>query len=230
MMFPLALFLVAVLSASGAQAEIYKCIADDGGITYSQVPCPQQKTTTVRKAVPKTEAVVDCRWALAFASDVTRRMRSGLASEALFDSYGGIDSVSSGTINIINYVYRFRGNESVPEQRIFSLADSMCKAGSLGDVRCEALPYGQDPGKPCEDEDPDGVLDVSMAPAQALPVAAPATNQQQARIDESNDQCKQVIRDQIDAIDAQMRKGYDSAQGERYRENLRVLTTRLRDC
>ena len=69
-----------------------------------------------------------------------------------------------------------------------------------------------------------------MAPAQAPPHAEPTTNQQQARIDESNNQCKQAIRDQIDAIDAQMRKGYDSAQGERYREQLRALTNRLHDC
>ena len=230
MMFRLALLLVAVLAASGAQAEIYKCVADDGGITYSQIPCPKQKTTTVRSAVPKTGAVVDCRWASAFAGDVTRRMRSGLASEALFDFYGGIDSVSPGTINIINYVYRFRGNESVPEQRISSLAGSMCKAGSLGDVRCEALPYGQDPGGRCDDEETDAGPVESIAPAQALPLAEQTNIQQQARTDVSNDQCKQGIRDQIDAIDAQMRRGYDSAQGERYRERLRALTTRLHQC
>ncbi len=230
MMFRLALLLVAVLAASGAQAEIYKCVADDGGITYSQIPCPKQKTTTVRSAVPKTGAVVDCRWASAFAGDVTRRMRSGLASEALFDFYGGIDSVSPGTINIINYVYRFRGNESVPEQRISSLAGSMCKAGSLGDVRCEALPYGQDPGGRCDDQEPDAGPVESIAPAQALPLAEQTNIQQQARTDVSNDQCKKGIRDQIDAIDAQMRTGYDSAQGERYRERLRALTTRLHQC
>ncbi len=230
MMFRLALLLVAVLAASGAQAEIYKCVADDGGITYSQIPCPKQKTTTVRSAVPKTGAAVDCRWASAFAGDVTRRMRSGLASEGLFDFYGGIDSVSPGTINIINYVYRFRGNESVPEQRISSLAGSMCKAGSLGDVRCEALPYGQDPGGRCDDGETDAGPVESIAPAQALPLAEQTNIQQQARTDVSNDQCKQGIRDQIDAIDAQMRRGYDSVQGERYRERLRALTTRLHQC
>ncbi len=239
MMLRISLVLVAVLSASAAKAEIYKCVADDGGITYSQIPCPKQVTTTVRSAVPKTRAVVDCRWASTFAGDVTRHMRSGLASPALFDSYGGIDSVSPGTINIINYVYRFRGNESVTEQRISSLAGSMCKAGSLGDVRCEALPYGQDPGGRCDAEyiedgltgdDDNRAPDDLQQPAPAAVIDVQNSNQQQARIDGSNNQCKKGIRDQIDAIDAQMREGYDSAQGERYRESLRVLTTRLRQC
>jgi len=223
MTFRIALVLVAVLSASAAKAEIYKCVADDGGITYSQIPCPKQVTTTVRSAVPKNRAVVDCRWASTFAGDVTRHMRSGLESQALFESYGGIDSVSPGTINIINYVYRFRGNESVPEQRISSLAGSMCEAGLLGDVRCEVLPYGQDPGGRCDAENIENGLtgDDENRPPDDL---------QQARINGFNEQCKQGIRDQIDAIDAQMREGYDSAQGERYRESLRVLTTRLRQC
>jgi hypothetical protein len=139
--------------------------------------------------------------------------------------------VSPGTINIINYVYRFRGNESVPEQRISSLAGSMCEAGSLGDVRCEALPYGQDPGGRCDAEnDENRAPDDLQQPAPAVAIDMQSSNQQQARIDGSNDQCKKGIRDQIDAIDAQMREGYDSAQGERYRESLRLLTTRLRQC
>jgi hypothetical protein len=134
-------------------------------------------------------------------------------------------------------VYRFRGDEAIPEQRISSLAGSMCKAGSLGDVRCEVLPYGQEPGDRCDpekteenlsgdyDNRPNGELQQS-----ASAVGVQASNQQQARTSGSSDQCKKGIRDQIDAIDAEMRSGYDSAQGERYRESLRTLTTRLHNC
>ena len=43
-------------------------------------------------------------------------------------------------------------------------------------------------------------------------------------------ECKQAYRDQIDAIDAEMRHGYSSEQGERYRERLRSLTERMREC
>jgi hypothetical protein len=127
----------------------------------------------------------------------------------------------------------------------------MCKAGSLGDVSCEALPYGQDSGGRCDAENIEQVLgeDDENRPHDGAQQAAPAaavdlqsnnqqqarvdlqsSNQQQARVDGSSDQCKKGIRDQIDTIDAQMREGYDSAQGQRYRESLRALTTRLHNC
>ena len=48
--------------------------------------------------------------------------------------------------------------------------------------------------------------------------------------DAAREQCRNSYRDQIDDIDAQMRSGYDSAQGEVYRERLRVLTKNLRAC
>jgi Domain of unknown function (DUF4124) len=245
MTYRIAPVLVALLFASGAQAEIYKCVADDGSIAYSQVPCPSKESTKVHVPVKKIDDVVDCRWASRFANDVVVRMRRGLASDAVFDSYGGLDSVSSGTVNIINYVFRFRGDEKVPAERISSLAASMCKAGSLGDVRCEVLPYGQETStNRCNpDADPEGGKCKSAACSPI--VAAQAQRQQpsnsaeleqkndrdtQARDDAAEAQCKKNYRDQIDAIDAQMRQGYDSAQGERYRERLRTLTTRLRDC
>lgn len=245
MMLRLALFLGAFLVASGVQAEIYKCVAEDGGVTYSQVPCPNQKTTTIKTTVAKTDDAVDCRWALQFANDVAQRMRGGLPSAELFDSYGGIDSVSSGTVNIINYVYRFRNNDSVTLQRISSLAGTMCEAGSLGDVRCESLPYGQDtstnrcdPDAEVAGDDCQGTACGEAVAAQAQlhqPVSTAETERQnerdaQARDDKVQEQCKKSYRDQIDAIDAQMRQGYDSAEGERYRERLRALTTSLRQC
>jgi len=245
MMLRLVLVLGALMFASGVQAEIYKCVAEDGGITYSQVPCPKQKTTTVRTTVTKIDDTVDCRWASQFANDVAQHMRSGLTSTELFDSHGGIDSVSSGTVNIINYVYRFRNNDSVPLQRISSLAGTMCEAGSLGDVRCEVLPYGQDTstnrcapdtevaGDDCRGADCGETVAAQAQLQQPVPTAEydrQNNEDTQARNDKVQEQCKKSYRDQIDAIDAQMRQGYDSAEGESYRERLRALTTSLRQC
>ena len=237
MNFRIALIPFALLLATGAEAEIYKCVADDGSVTYSQIPCPKQKTTTVSAAVAteanKADDVVDCRWAVKFANDVGRRMRSGLPSEAVFNLYGGIDSVSPGTINIINYVFRFRGNEAMPLERITSLAGSMCKAGSLGDVRCESLPYGQDPtGNRCDPDAQDELAEAQDAVVSDAPRPADSNSNLQttANNDAYRERCKKDYRDQIDAIDAQMRSGYDSAQGEVYCERLRVLTTSLRAC
>ena len=246
MNFRVALIPIALLLATGAEAEIYKCVAEDGSVAYSQIPCPTQLTTTVRTPVSRTNDVVDCRWATQFATDVGRRMRTGLPPDAVFNFYGGIDSVSPGTLNIINYVYRFRGNEAMPLERISTLAGSMCKAGLLGDVRCEFLPYGQDEtGEACNPDAADQSADAVRARhAGEDEIARMAgsnsgsnfddvadSNKEIARMAGSNDaardQCKKRYRDEIDA---QMRSGYDSAQGEAYRKRLRALTNSLRAC
>lgn len=246
------LCLVPLLLATGAQAEIYKCIADDGGVTYSQIPCPEEKVETVRTVTSRSSDPADCRWASQFANEVARRMRTGKDSASLFDLYGGVDSVSNGTVNIINYVYRFRSDDSIGVERIASLAGNMCKAGSLGDVSCESLPYGQDPtGKRCNPDDDETDGDANSTVATVAPVdnsdllgSANASqdasgsdnarrivsNAEPAENNEQREACKKRYRDQIDAIDARMRSGYDSEQGERYREQLRGLTTRLRAC
>jgi len=237
MNFRIALIPIALLLAPAAEAEIYKCVAEDGSVSYSQIPCPKQKSTTVRADVARTDEAVDCRWASQFANDVALRMRGGMASGEIFNAYGGVDSVSVGTVNIINYVFRFRGNASMPLERISSLAASMCKAGSLGDVRCESLPYGQDPSGESCDPDATNVEATPVTPIASTTDQTQFTNgnidpqaNSQASSNEAREQCKKSYRDQIDAIDAQMRGGYDSAQGDVYRERLRVLTTNLRAC
>lgn len=249
MKFRVALIPIALLLATGAQAEIYKCVAEDGSVSYSQIPCPKQVTTEVRAAVPKTDGAVDCRWATQFANEVGRQMRSGMPSESVFGLYGGIDSVSAGTINIINYVFRFRGNATMPLERISSLAGSMCKAGSLGDVRCASLPYGQDPtGDRCDPDFADDSVDAVaahstqgtthagedditlMAGSNIVAGSNMVGSNMAGSNDAAREQCRNSYRDQIDDIDAQMRSGYDSAQGEVYRERLRVLTKNLRAC
>ena len=208
-----ALFLSGLLFASAAEAaDVHKCVADDGSTTYLQVPCPKKESDSGRATVESTEYVLDCRWATTFASDVTRSMRAGLAPDDVFVLYGGADQVSPGTLNIFNYVFRFRANTSVTDERITSLAHSMCKAGSLGDVRCERLPYGNDTsGNRCNPE-----------------AGQQATTSTTANI--ASEACKQDTRDEIDAIDAQMRQRYDPTQAELYRERLLALTARLREC
>ena len=208
----IALLLIAHLFASAAQAEIHKCVANDGNVTYSQVPCPIEKSQTARDSVDPDNHVVDCRWATAFASDVTRSMRAGLAPDAVFDLYGGAAELSLGTLNIINYVFRFRGNPNVSAERIKSLAHSMCEAGSLGDVRCELLPYGQDLGS-------------NRCSPDAGKQATTTTT-----ADNASEQCRKGARDEIDDIDTQMRRRYGPTQVDRYRERLLALTARLREC
>ena len=212
------LFLTVLLCASSAQAEIHKCVGADGATTYSQVPCPKEESDVERTPVETNEHVLDCRWASSFAKEVTRNMRAGLAPDTVFDLYGGADAVSPGTVNIINYVFRFRADKSVSDERITSLAHSMCEAGSLGDVRCVSLPYGQAFGSNRCYPDADNSRNAVEQSAAAHTA------------DRIREQCKKGARDEIDKIDAQMRQGYAPEQGERYRDQLLALTKRLREC
>lgn len=223
-----------------ASAQVYKCVDDAGNLTFSQVPCPGQSTSKVGTGAKRTSDT-DCSWATRFARDVARRMQSGRTSDQTFGAYGGVDAVSSGTLNLINYVYRYQHASDVSVDRIASLTGSMCSAGSLGDVSCEALPFNEydDPDR-CEengteDEADDGASAAAAATvgaAERRPAAAPAPAASSAQADRSEavESCKQPVRDKIDAINESMRSGYDPARGERYREELRELSRRYRDC
>ncbi len=231
---------VLALVSAPVDAQIYKCVDAAGNLTFSQVPCPGQSTSKVDTGAKRASAT-DCSWATRFARDVARRMQSGRSSDQTFDAYGGVDAVSSGTLNLINYVYRYQHASDVSIERIASLTGSMCGAGSLGDVSCEALPFTEhDDPERCEADDPED--DADDSPSAAAVATTGAANAQpavtstssalptQADRSDAVEKCKQPIRDRIDAINEAMRSGYDAARGERYREQLRDLSRQYRDC
>lgn len=233
-----------LMFASPGHADIYKCTDAEGGLTYSQIPCPNQESVNVNTSAASAAAeAVDCDHANRFAFMAARLMQAGSRSDELFNRYGGLDSMSKGSINIINYVYGYRTNGDVSAERIAALTQAKCQARSLGDVSCEALPlsYTESIGG-CNG----GEAEIAPAPSslgdapdqvQRQQASRAATNESaadkkvaQARSEELTQQCKKKYRDQIDAIDAQMRKGFSSEQGERYRQQLRGLTQQLRKC
>ncbi|MDJ0940642.1 MAG: DUF4124 domain-containing protein [Woeseiaceae bacterium] len=237
-----------VLAALGllpamAGAQIYKCEQDDGTLAYSQTPCPDKPSTQI-DAGNSSDSEVDCRLANRFAFRAARYMHGGLSSDQLFTQYGGLDSLSKGTLGLINYVYTFRTNSDVSAERIASLTEAKCEAGSLGDVSCDALPLSYtEPLGGCDPET--GALaeaDPDEAPVSTFSETVPAVESGEAatsrprsggadeQVSARRAACEKSTRDRIDAIDAAMRRGYDSEQGERYREQLRELTRQLREC
>jgi hypothetical protein len=168
-----------------------------------------------------------CSLASRFAVTAARHMRAGSRSDEVFNRYGGLDSLSKGSIGVINYVYSFRTNDDVSEERIGGLARAKCRARSFGDVSCEAFPPSFIEGiGGCDAANREGPPAAPGPP----PVKRTIARVPDSRNDEITQQCKKRYRDQIDAIDAEMRRGYSSAQGEAYRERLRVLTQQLRRC
>jgi len=224
----------ALFCAVEVHADIYKCKDANGNVMYSQTPCKKQKSEKIGNTASEKPEATDCSFAGRFAVTTARYMRAGSRSDEIFNRYGGLDALSKGSIGVINYVYSFRTNADVTEQRIGGLAQTKCRAGSFGEVSCEVLPLsfteglgGCDADDLVETEEPP----TAMPEAIEEPIgyrAAPTTGD--PRSGELTQQCKKRYRDQIDAIDAEMRRGYSSAQGEAYRERLRVLTQRLRGC
>ncbi|MDH3613478.1 MAG: DUF4124 domain-containing protein [Gammaproteobacteria bacterium] len=236
------LIAAAFISSASTRAEIYRCQEADGSLTYSQTPCSKEAPVKINASGPGTSGV-DCSYVDKFAVSTARLMRNGAASDEVFNRYGGLGALSNGSIGVINYVYSFRTNNGVPAERIAGLTQAKCKAKGFGDVSCKALPHSFTEGLGgCDVEEED---ETSQPPATVDPaismgeqIAAPTTSNDsradeqstRARDEALTEQCKKRYRDQIDAIDAQMRSGYSSEQGEIYREQLRALTERLRAC
>lgn len=235
-----------LLLSEGTRADIYKCKDDDGNLMFSQTPCGKEESVTVT-ASGTSSSDTDCTHASKFANTTARMMRRGFGSDEVFDYYGGLGSLSKGSVGVINYVYSFRTNAGVSVERIAGLAQAKCEARSFGDASCEALPIsftenlggcnaGDDENTAtqiAQSTDPQEIqAELPAAPAQYGSTDASAASRLQASAggEEITEQCKKKYRDQIDAIDAQMRSGYSSAQGERYREQLRGLTQKLRAC
>lgn len=228
---------VTLLCCFDVRADVYKCTDDDGNLVFQQTPCVKRESEKVRTQ-GRAASAMDCSHANKFAVTAARLMRSGLRSDQVFDRYGGLDSLSEGSVGVINYVYRFHADDSVSVERIAALAQAKCKAQSFGDASCEALPltFTESLGG-CDAGDSDDAGVQSVAPPVGQPeatttpsasrVSSVATNE---RSQEIVQRCKKKYRDAIDQIDAEMRHGYSSGQGEVYRQRLRVLTEQLRGC
>ncbi len=222
---------IGLLVASGpGRAEVFKCTAEDGGITFQQTPCPEQKVERVQTEAP-VETAQDCSFANRFAISTARLMRAGVKSDEVFNRYGGLDALSRSSIGVINYVFSFRTSDDVTVERIAGLADAKCRVGSFGDATCEALPLSFTEGiGGCDGE---GEVQEIFADESddSQPLAAmPTRGLMSGRSDEEIQTCKKHYRDSIDEIDAEMRSGYSSEQGEVFRQRLRQLTKKLRAC
>jgi hypothetical protein len=215
-------------------AQIYKCTEADGSVVYAQTPCSTELVADT-EATPSEAEANDCRYANTFAAWTARLMRAGTTSNEMFDRYGGLSSMSNGSIGVINYVYSFRTHDDVTAERIAGLSLAKCEAGSFGDASCAALPssYTETFGG-CKSEDGPLVAEnvvgeplETQAPLQAQQSSAPTVSSRSAAEIQG---CKKTLRDQVDEIDAKLRSGYSSAQGEIYKDQLRSLTQAMRRC
>lgn len=239
---------LAALSPNTSRAEIFKCVAADGAITFSQSPCHDEGSkVTVQKTVGgAAEQPADCEHARRFALATAQDMRSGTDSSTVFDRYGGLGTLSKASVSLISYVFQFRTNSDVSVERISALATSKCQVRAFGDASCEQLPVSFTNRIGGCDDNEERSDDVELALASAVQQPAPLPDgkrepqrnaalqarerQARAREEEQRSQCEQNIKAQIGGINAQMRSGYSSSLGESLKKKRRALENRLRDC
>lgn len=222
-------------------AEIFKCVAENGELTFSQTPCHGDTVTMRASRGHSEDDALNCKYAHRFALAVARDMKSGADSSTQFRQYGGLNALSRASVGLISYVYQYRSNDDVPVARIAALSAAKCRARSFGDVSCDQLPVSftnrlggcrssaahadkthlpMDAPPPNAYETPRDVLKKNQA----------ANRDAMAKFKQQREECRDKVRAQIDRINSQMRSGYSASQGISLRSKRRDLEQRLREC
>ena len=239
---------------SDAAAATYKCIDENGDVTYSQTPCKKdQKTDKLLSSGKKPTEIEDCKYAGAFSQMAFRHMRSGLDTQQLFDRYGGVNSISQGTLGVINYVYSFKYSTTMESSRIAQLTIAKCNAQAFGKISCEDFPVEfQEMIFSCDDEEREEAMRLQKLIDQSAGQNGQfnnstnigaygqkdyeARNQQweetQERKRKEKEQarvrkCKKDYESKIEEIDNRLSQGYTASQGEALRDRRRSLIKKL---
>ncbi len=258
-----ALGILAILSlisfAAPASAAIFKCVSAAGDTTYTSTPCAHDESTRRISNTAAAVAGLDCRIARKLAFDTTRRMKQGETSASVFDSHGGMDSLSPLVMGLISYIYTFDGNDKVSANRIATLATERCQVGSFGANarRCEVYPYefleqlggcdaardesrsaaeqtaaGQTRALPGADLIPatGTATPASYEPPAAVPAVDTAAQAAAARAIDARSNCRQRLNQTLENTNTRMQNGASTAEQERLRAQQRQLRMQLARC
>jgi hypothetical protein len=111
---------------------MYKCQDANGRITYSQRKCTAGQSAAKVFLISKQHGSrKDCIWPAEFAEDTAAKIQAGKTSQATMAECGGLDALSRGTVNIIDYVHQLRRNDNISTARIRALSKAKCQAGGF---------------------------------------------------------------------------------------------------
>ena len=249
------LLALACLVPDTAKAQVYKCVAENGELTFSQTPCPDKgsKVTVMSSPGSSNREAADCEHARRFALNTAQQMRSGADSTTIFDSYGGLGALSRGSVSLISYVFQFRTNDDISAVRVSALATAKCQAWAFGDVSCEQLPasftsrlggcdldddeaapavvdQSQHLGTPAHQFNLAGSQSESNRSSETASNSRAREEQDRAREEDKRQACRDRYDSQIDSISARLRSGYTISQGETLKSRRRDLQAKKRDC
>ena len=138
---------IVMLSLSSyAVARVYKCKDANGNITYSQTTCAtdseQKQLSNEVKTTPVDTAT--CRMVGQAAHEVFASVKNSKDTQAVLQTYGGLNSINPSMLNIVNYVSSFRSHDKISGERVAQLSENKCRSGGFGAITVDDLQF-QDP-------------------------------------------------------------------------------------
>ncbi|MGD8526993.1 MAG: DUF4124 domain-containing protein [Thioalkalispiraceae bacterium] len=225
------LAIFSLIPVSSAFSAIYKCTDSEGNMTFSQLPCAKDETSSKQhlyygKSTPPNEEA--CSEAQSFSRHLLVKLQNQdkIGSDVI-EELGGLNHVKPAVISIINYVSSFRRDKTTTANRISSLTETKCKNEGFGYFVVDDFPRWREAWGIPEDKDTNQVV----APANTLPAATKPSaenfsdSRQKALEMRNNNRCAQAERS-LDNLRKRMRRGYSDAQGESLREQERRLVSR----
>ena len=134
------LLLALLILCTSAHADVYRCVGADGATTFSQTPCSATAEKVAIRSNRASAGTADCDFAENFARTTTRLMQQGVDKDRLFERFGGPGAFDTGSTKMVNYVYQYRDNQGMSQDRIAELTIAQCNSGTFGAVSCASLP------------------------------------------------------------------------------------------
>ena len=136
------LSIVGSIHWGAAEARVFRCVAGDGKVTYSQSPCPADQESDQMRGLgtARQEDSGLCGLARELAAAVFLEMAEGVEPSAVIDRYGGLNHVNAPTLGVINFAASLRYNDELSPRRVGALTFSRCREGGFGKLQSGDLP------------------------------------------------------------------------------------------
>lgn len=126
---------LAFLAAFNSQAGLHKCQDEKGKVTYSDRAC---KTDSAEKVVAGPNASQGtgpgpavCESVRTLAGKIFNAMQAGVDPSDAIGALGGVGMVQHDVLQVLNYVYSFRGLTRLSKPQTMALTYEKCMAGGF---------------------------------------------------------------------------------------------------
>lgn len=249
-----------LLTPTPVDAKIYKCVSPSGSVSYSQSPCSTEAKVSKVLQGKSVKERFDCRVTRAFSTHVAEEMKAGVTLDDLLSHYGGVDAMSDTAVSVLNYVYDQKDDANKSVNGIAAQSGARCETGTYSQaidcehypasfidgsggcamVKGEAMPVPVTHTDEPELEPALPVVDAAMNTHLDDSMQAPANYDRSLELKnftvlqvtkaELQSRCRVKIRDEITAIQTEMRKPMTLDERNVMNEERSALREQFEDC